>query len=247
MIENIDENMGRLLTSLDKWQLFQNTVVIFMSDNGMTGGGSGRGVMGHLPDGTEMAPYNAGMKGLKGSVDEGGVRVPFFLRWDGRIQPGRNIDTIAAHIDILPTLAALAGADVPGGQVEGRSLLPLVCDADADWADRYLYSHRARWKTGEDPDAFQWKNFAVRNQRFRFVEGKALYDMQEDPGQTTNVIDQHLDVVKEMRSAYDVWWKATRPLMVNEDAPMSPVRPFHVLYQRQLESGGIPEWIPPEL
>ncbi len=249
MVENIDENMGRLLAKLQEWGLFENTVVIFMSDNGMTGGGSGRPgkPMGRLPDGTEMFPYNAGMKGLKGSVDEGGVRVPFFVRWDGRIGPGRDLDQVAAHIDLFPTLAALAGATLPAGQVEGRSLLPLIQNEHAEWPARYLYSHFGRWPTGANPDDFQWKRFAVRSHRFRFVDDNALYDMLADPGQQVNVIADHPEVAAEMRTAYDAWWKATRPMMVNEDAPMSPTRPFHQWYRQQAESTGIPEWTPPEL
>jgi arylsulfatase A-like enzyme len=247
MIENIDENVGRLLRQLEDWQLMEDTLIIFMSDNGMTGGGSGRGVMGHLPDGTPMSPYNAGMKGLKGSADEGGVRVPFFVRWDGRIQPGRDVDRIAAHIDVLPTLAALADAELPEGQVEGRSLLPLIEDPQTKWPDRYLFTHRGRWKTGEEPNLHQWKGFAVRNQRYRFVDNQALYDMQEDPGQTTNVIDQHPDLVDQMRGVYDAWWKQTRPMMVNESAPMSPIRPFHEWYHQQEQTTGIPDWKPPQL
>lgn len=249
MIENIDENVGRLLGQLDEWDLFEDTIVIFMSDNGMTGGGSGRGqqTMGRLADGTEMKPFNADMKGLKGSADEGGVRVPFFVRWDGHIKPQQDIDRIAAHIDLLPTLAALAGVTGPEKQVEGRSLLPLIENTKTDWSDRYLFTHKGRWKTGANPDDFQWKGFAVRNQRFRFVENNSLYDMQKDPGQKTNVIEAHPDVVEEMRSAYDKWWKGTRPLMVNEAAPMSPVRPFHELYRKQTGSAGIPDWVPPQL
>lgn len=249
MIENIDENMGRLLAKLDEWELFENTVVIFMSDNGMTGNGSGRlgKPVGKLPDGTELFPYNANMKGLKGSVDEGGVRVPLFVRWDEHIEPGRDLDHVVAHIDIFPTLAALAGAKLPAGQVEGRSLLPLIEDQNAAWPDRYLVSHFGRWPTGANPDDFQWKRFAVRNHRFRFVSNDALYDMLEDPGQQVNVIADHPEVVARMRAAYDAWWKATRPMMVNEDAPMSTTRPFHEWYRQQAESTGIPEWTPPEL
>ena len=71
--------------------------------------------------------------------------------------------------------------------------------------------------------------------------------MQNDPGQKTNVIDDYPEVVKAMRAAYDAWWKETRPLMVNETAPMSPTRPFHVLYKKQLESDGIPMWKAPKL
>lgn len=247
MIENIDENVGRLMEHLDKWNLFESTLVIFLSDNGMTGGGSGRGKVGQAADGTVLEAYNAGMKGQKGSADEGGTRVPAFFRWDGKIAAGRSIDTIAAHIDMMPTLAALAGAELPPNQVEGRSLLPLIADGGAGWPDRYLFTHKGRWETGADPDDFQWRDFAVRNQRFRFVDNKSLYDMDKDPGQTTNVIDQHPEVVGKMRRAYDAWWKATRPLMVNEDAPMSPVRPFHELFKKQSASGGIPAWTPPNL
>lgn len=249
MIENIDENVGRLLSHVDQWDLHEETLIIFMSDNGMTGGGSGRPgkPLGTASDGTKLMPYNAGMKGRKGSPDEGGVRVPFFVRWDGHVQPGRDIDTIAAHIDVAPTLAALAGAETPADQIEGRSLLPLIDGSDTSSSDRYLFTHRGRWKTGAEPNDHQWKNFAVRNQRFRLVNNSALYDMRNDPGQKTNVIDEHPQVVEEMRRAYDAWWKKTRPLMVNEGAPMSPTRPFHQLYHQQQKAGGIPDWTPPAL
>jgi arylsulfatase len=246
MVENIDENIGRFMDQLGRWNLLDKTFIIFMSDNGMTGGGSGRPgqAMGHLPDGTPMLPYNAGMKGLKGSSDEGGVRVPFFVRWDGRIKAGRDIDRIAAHIDVFPTIATLAGADIPSSQVEGRNLLPLLEGARADWSDRFLFTHQGRWKTGENPDDYQWKNFAVRNQQFRFVNNNSLYDMQKDPGQTTNIIEQHPELVAQMRAAYEAFWRETRPLMVNEDVPMSPTRPFHELYRQQMAAGGIPDWNP---
>ena len=154
---------------------------------------------------------------------------------------------LGAHIDILPTLAALAGAEIPEQQVEGRSLLPLIENPDAEWGDRYLFTHRARWKTGSDPDQFQWTGFAVRNQRYRWVENKALYDMEKDPGQKLNIIEEHPEVVASMRKAYEQFWKETRPLMVNEKAPMSPTRPYHVWYEEQMKAGGIPNWIPPAL
>jgi len=249
MIENIDENFGKLLDKCEEWDLLKNTVIIFMSDNGMTGGGSGQPgkAMGKLPDGTPMYPYNADMKGLKGSSDEGGCRVPFFVRWDGHVAAGQDVDRIAAHIDVFPTIATLAGARLPEGQVEGRSLLPLLENPQVDWSDRYLFTHKGRWKTGENPDKYQWNGFAVRNQQYRFVDNHALYDMQQDPGQTKNIIDAHPDVVDTMRKEYDAWWKATRPLMVNEDAPMSPTRPFHEAYRQQQADGGIPAWIPPQL
>tara|TARA_R110002049_G_scaffold2750_10_gene22474 strand:- start:144439 stop:145929 length:1491 start_codon:yes stop_codon:yes gene_type:complete len=249
MIENIDENFGKLLDKCEQWDLLDNTVIIFMSDNGMTGGGSGRPgrPLGKMADGTEMFLYNANMKGQKGSTDEGGVRVPFFVRWDGHIKAGQDVDRITAHIDVFPTIAALADARLPEGQVEGRSLLPLIENPKSDWSDRYLFTHKGRWKTGEDPNKYQWKGFAVRNQQYRFVDNSALYDMQADPGQTNNIIDDNPEIVKTMRAEYDAWWKATVPLMVNEDAPMSPTQPYTEAYNKQKAEQGIPPWNPPAL
>ena len=269
MIENIDENMGRLMGKLKEWDLDENTILIFMSDNGMTGGGSGRAgqVLGKLPDGTAMKSFNAGMKGQKGSAEEGGVRVPFLVRWDGHWKAGRDFETVSAHIDILPTFAAIAGIKtLPKNQVEGRSLLPLLNGETKTLPDdRYLFTHKARWKTSTEPNEFQWKNYAVRNQRYRFVGGgtavsvserqrkegispkDALFDMLKDPSQQTNIIDQHPEVAAKMRAAYNQFWKEARLLMVNEGVPMSKTRPFHVWHAKQMKAGGIPKWKEPEL
>lgn len=256
MVENIDENVGRLLAKLTEWDLDRSTLLIFMSDNGMTGGGSGR------PN-NALAPgypfFNAGMKGLKGSTDEGGVRVPFFVRWTGKIPGGRDISSLAAHIDVLPTLAAFAGAEPPAPQVEGRSLLPLLENPAAPWADRFLFTHVARWRTGANPDDFRDVNYAVRNQRFRLVGPSAakkgagakpsepvrLYDLEADPGQTRDVLAQFPEVAAQMRSAYEAFWAEARPLLVNESAPMSPTRPFWVAFEAQKAAEGIPTWEAP--
>ena len=243
MIENIDFNMGRLLERLDAWQLDENTVLIFMSDNGMAGGGGGQ-IQKQLgkDDQRTYVSYNAGMKGLKGSADEGGVRVPFFVRWPEKIAPG-DASQLAAHIDILPTLCELAGAELPKNQVEGRSLLPILKNADHAWENRTLFTHIGRWPTGADPNEFQWKRYAVRDERFRLV-GDQLYDMQSDPGQTTDVAARHPEAVKRLKNEFDSWWQDTVPMMVNESAPMSPTRPFHVAFRAQQESEGIPMWQP---
>jgi arylsulfatase A-like enzyme len=258
MVENIDENIGRLLAKLDEWKLNENTLVIFMSDNGMTPGGSGK-------PGQDLAPghpfYNANQKGLKGTTDEGGARVPFLVRWPGKIKAGQEIDRLAAHIDILPTLAALTGAKLPENQVEGRSLLPLIEGKSTDWADRFIFNHICRWPTGAEPNDFKDANFSVRNQRYRYVgpnqgakakgknaaDGASLYDMQEDPAQTKNVIAEHPEEAAKMRAAYEKYWSEARPLMVNETAPMSPTKPYHEWFKQQQAAGGIPYWQAPEL
>jgi arylsulfatase len=135
---------------------------------------------------------------------------------------------------------------LPKDQVEGRDLLPLIERSDRDWSDRYLYTHKGRWKTGANPDDHQWNGFAVRNQQYRFVDNSSLYDMEKDPSQQNNILKDHPQIVEHMRAVYDTWWHETRPLMVNESAPMSPVRPFHVLFEKQMKSGGIPDWQEPE-
>lgn len=246
MIENIDENIGVLLNKLTEWDLDKETLVIFMSDNGMTGAGSGK-------QGKDVAKgfpfYNAGQKGLKAGVDEGGVRVPFFVRWHKKIKAGNNVKKIAAHIDIFPTFADLAGYNIKGKiskQVEGRSLLELIENPNADWEDRYLFTQRARWNTGAEPTDHMWENFSVRNQRYRLV-GDQLYDMIKDPGQKNDIAKENSSVVKLMKGAYEHFWKDARPLMVNETAPMSKVRPYHVWYKEQVMGGGIPMWEEPKL
>lgn len=216
MISNIDDNMGRLMAKLDEWQLADDTILIFMTDNG--------------PSATT---YNGNHKGKKGSVDEGGTRVPFFIRWPGVLQPGVDVDRIARHFDILPTFAEIAGArPKEADQLHGRSLVPLLKDPRTDWEDRYLFFHKGRWAKG-GADKSMWTGFAVRSQRFRLVGTDSLYDMQADPGQKVNVIQQHPDVAEKMLAAYESWWKGARPHMVNEDAPLEGPNTFKAMYWKQ--------------
>ena len=242
MIENIDANLGRLMGKMDEWDLWDDTVFIFMSDNGMTSStGTARTVFGTDEQGKKLKGYNAGMKGYKGSLDEGGARVAFFIRWDGKTKPGKSVDKVVAHIDLLPTLAGLASVDFPESQVEGRDFWPLVSSEDAEWPDRMLFDHKARWKRGENPDDYKWKVFSVRSAKYRLVGKKQLYDMEADPGQRDNVIAEHPEVAEKMLAAYGKFWDEARPLMVNEGVPLAKERPYHVWYAEQMAAGGIPE------
>ncbi len=249
MIENIDENIGELIEYLQEKDQLANTVVIFMSDNGTAHEGITKKPLGTNESGDEITGWNAEMKGLKNTPDEGGVRVPFFIRWDGHLQPGKSITTLAAHIDIMPTLAELCKATLPrNGQVEGRSmlsLLPWTTQAPKfekiEWSDRYLFTHICRWPTGANVDEFRTKGYAVRNQKYRLVNGE-LYDMEEDPGQTLNLRDALPQVAEEMESAFDKYWEEAKPLMVNELAKMSPTKPYWVAFEKQKATTGIPKW-----
>ena len=242
MIENIDVNLGKLMAKMDEWKLWEDTVFIFMSDNGMAGGvGDARRVLGQDADGNNLKGYNAGMRGYKGSLDEGGSRVPFFIRWDGKTDAGKVVEEVVAHIDLLPTLAGIAGVEFPENQVEGRDFWPLVVSENAAWPERYLFDHRARWDPGKDPDDFKWMTFSVRGPKFRLIGKNQLYDMQADPGQRNNIAEKNPGKIAEMLAAYEKFWDETRPLMVNEDAPLATEHPYHVWYAEQMKNGGIPE------
>ncbi len=185
------------------------------------------------PDSFKQPFIRAGMKGKKGTVDEGGTRVPFFVRWPGVLKPGADVDRIARHTDLLPTLAAIAGVEPKESeQLHGRSLVPLLENPKAEWADRMFFFHKGRWGKGK-AEAAKLNGFAVRNQRFRLVGPEKLYDMEKDPGQKTNVIEQHPQVAKQMLAAYDEWFKGALPNMVNEDAPLTGHNTFKLMFWKQ--------------
>ncbi len=243
MIENIDDNMGLLMKNLADWGLEENTLLIFMTDNGQAGGRFTN------RNGRRITLFFAGLRGGKGTVYEGGTHVPAFWRWKGVLPEGRDINALAAHIDLFPTFVELAKVKIPPNtqKRDGRSLVPLLENADAKWQDRYLVFHRGRWAKGSNPDKSQYKNFAIRSSRFRLINGKELYDISKDPGESKNVIEQHPEVAKNMLAFYDFWWKETRPLLVNEKVPNSKVQPYFALYEKQRAAGGIPTWEAPEV
>ena len=156
---------------------------------------------------------------------------------------------VGEAFDLYQTFCQLAGVSIPDGiqKLDGRSLLPLLEDADADWPDRHLFVHKGRWKKGADPDKSKHASCAVRTQRWRFVNNEELFDISKDPYEDNNVAADHPDVVSSMREAYDEWWAETLPLMVNEDVPFAPAQPQAVRYEKQLKERGIPDWKPPKL
>lgn len=190
MCENIDWNVGRLLAKLDELKLRDNTIVFYFSDNG-----------------PNSWRWNGGMKGRKGTVDEGGLRVPFLMRWPGHIRPGTKIREIAGAIDILPTLCALTGVALDSKKpLDGRSLKPLLLSEEVDWSDRMLFS-------------LQGKRISVRTQRHRLDADGKLFDMSTDPGQTTDVAESQPAVAERLRKAVSDWGKEVLPLVGRDDRP----------------------------
>jgi arylsulfatase A-like enzyme len=227
MIANIDDNVGRLLARLKEWDLERDTLVIFMNDNGGTGG---------------VTVYNAGMRGMKVTPWLGGTRAASFWRWPGTLKPA-DVDRLSAHVDVFPTLAEIAGAklsDEVKGQVEGRSLVPLLRDPKADWPDRILFTHVGRWPKGARTADYKYAHCSVRSTQWHLVcdtqdrsKQWELFDVKADPGEKTDVAARHTEVVKKLEEAYDKWWAGVQPCFVNDDVVGPKVNPFKERYEKQ--------------
>ncbi|MCR9201026.1 MAG: arylsulfatase [Planctomycetaceae bacterium] len=242
MIENIDDNFGLLMSKLDEWQAWDNTLVIFITDNGQAARS------GKL-NGQRVPIFTAGFKTGKGSPYEGGTHVPAFLFWKGKLGTGVDVPALTSHLDFYKTFCELAGAAIPDNvqEIDGRSLLPLLENPQTVWADRALFVHKGRWEKGDNPDTSRYRDCAVRTARWRFVNNKELFDISADPYESNDVAAEHPEVIADLRAKFDQWWVKTLPLMVNEDATFSPVQPQAVRYEKQLQERGIPDWVEPEL
>ena len=215
MCENVDWNVGRLLARLDELKLVDNTIVVYFCDNG--------------PNGNR---WTGGLKGIKGTTDEGGIRSPLIIRWPGKIKAGTKIPQIAAAIDLLPTLAALA--EIPlitarpsvGGDAEsaankpldGHSLAPHLLAhenengstnaASAPSADRMIFSH---WAGG----------ISVCTQQYRLDRDGKLYDLLADPAQKHDVSKQHSDVQAAFAAAVKKWRNDVLGGIANDHRPFT--------------------------
>lgn len=224
MIENIDDNVGALLEKLEAWEIADNTLVIFMTDNGGTAG---------------VKIFNAGMRGAKGTPYQGGTRAASFWRWPAVFKTPVDCPALTAHIDLFPTLAEIAGINLDGPvsrQVEGRSLLPILKNPRIEWPDRVLVTHVGRWARGRAAEA-KYHPCSIRDRRFTLVNNRELYDLHTDFGETQNVIGQYPQVAARLRDAYDQWWREVQPLLVNEHAAGPKINPFKAAYWKQFGGG----------
>lgn len=247
MIHNIDQNVGKILAHLESSGLAQNTLVIFMNDNGGTAG-------------TKV--FNAGMHGSKGSPWLGGTRAMSFWRWPGKLAPA-DCSALAAHVDIFRTWTALAGATLTPEaekQAEGRNLLPLLENPSAAWETRTLFTHVGRWPKGTDYDAAKSRNASVRTPQYHLVSeaprpqaakakaksgstgtlpGWQLFDLQADPAEARNIASEKPEIVQSMLASYDQWWNSLKgQIDLNETAKGPRLNPFAEEYWKQF--GGSP-------
>jgi arylsulfatase A-like enzyme len=197
MITAIDEAFGRLDQSLTDSGLRDNTIVIFMTDNGTS-----RGIL--YPKGSPPVGFNAGMRGKKASPYEGGHRVPGFVRWPAKgIQGGRDIDTLTTHRDLLPTLCEWCEVPIPDDlKLDGQSLAPLFQDDSPEWPDRTLVAELQLTATLPE----KWHRTAVMTDRWRLANETELYDIRADPSQENDLAASHPEIVQQLTGAYEEFW-----------------------------------------
>ncbi len=250
MVANLDYNIGRIMAFLKEKGLDENTIVVLMSDNGQTWG---------------LDVYNANMRGCKATAWHGGTRTFSYWRWSGH-WPAHQVDNLTAHLDVLPTLCAVAGVEIPKtleSQLEGFDLLPaLEANGPIAWHDdRMLYHHVARWPGGMaaehkyamagvrqgnyllvrsrpcDSPKCTRENYGHQCSTLRSVEKGAtganytkenaqlhwgvtppnhwaLFDVKKDPGCQIDLAASNAERAKDMAAAYDSWWDAVYPVMV---------------------------------
>jgi len=201
LCENIDWNVGRLSQKLKELRLEENTIIIYLSDNG--------------PNGWR---WNGAMKGIKGSTDEGGVRSPLIVKWKDKIASGKKIEHLASAIDLLPTLEELTGITLkPSKPLDGKSLKPLLLDENPDWEDRFIVNH---WK----------QRTSIRSQQFRLDNQDRLFDMINDPGQTIDVAPNHPVQLEKMLEFKNQWKSEVLIELPKEDLRTTPIGHPDFLY-----------------
>ncbi|MEM1213918.1 MAG: arylsulfatase [Planctomycetota bacterium] len=222
LIANLDENLGRLLDHLEANGLADNTIVVFMTDNG-TAGGVALDRNGFVTDG-----FNAGMRGVKGWAHEGGHRVPCFIRWPngglgGTPASAKDVDDLTASVDFMPTLLDLCGATVPDDRTfHGTSLVPLLRGEPQPKLDgRIVVTDSQR-----NVRPVKWKDSAAMRGKWRLINGEALYDTAADPEQRDDLANDHPQIVSDLRAGYETWWDLVT-VRADERIPISvlPDRP----------------------
>jgi alkaline phosphatase/alkaline phosphatase D len=222
MIEAVDTGVGRVVEKVDELGIAEETLIVFTSDNG----------------GTRSSQLDP-LRGMKGSLFEAGVRIPACMRWTGRIAPGSTCETPITSVDYLPTLAALAGVRLPQSQpVDGVDISPLFDGGSI--AERAIFWHYPLYLEGKglavalpDGGTYTWRGFpstALRRGAWKMIEFHeddtiALYNLEEDPGETTNLAEVHPDVAARLRAELDAWQDATDapiPRLPNPECVLGP-------------------------
>jgi arylsulfatase len=193
MVTNIDDNIGKLIQKLEELNIKENTVVMFMTDNG-----------------PQQVRYNAGMRGRKTMVYRGGVRVPFYLAYPGKFKGNQDIDVSTAHLDIMPTLAEICGVPLPKDRrIDGKSLVPLIKGEQVDWQERSLFFN---W-TRKHPEKYFGMalqkgshKLVAHNDYNAPIDDFELFDIGRDPYEQKNIVSSHPALAESLKSEMDTWY-----------------------------------------
>ncbi|WP_245726547.1 arylsulfatase [Pricia antarctica] len=211
MVENIDYNVGRIMAKLRKLYLEDDTIVIYLSDNG-----------------PNSFRWNGGMRGKKGDTDEGGVRTPFYIQWKNSLPEGKTIPQIASALDILPTLSKLVGVPpITAKPIDGKDLTPLLFDKNPEWEDRLIYNH--------------WNGrTSLRTQKYRLDAEDQLYDIQKDRGQKTDISARYPQLRDSLVKAKTDWLSEVKPQTAETDTRLFTLGHPSYLYTWFPARDGIP-------
>lgn len=196
MISNIDDNFRCLQEELISQKIDKNTILIFMTDNGTSSGYA-------QVDGRYFG-YNANMRGTKNSEYEGGHRVPFFIYFPhGNIGGGRDVNTLTAHIDVMPTLATLCDISLPKTVLDGCDISALLSGEKNGLNREYIVTDSQRLQEPE-----KWRKSAVMSYKWRLINGTELYNIELDPRQVNNLAEKYPLKVERLREYYEEWWNS---------------------------------------
>lgn len=198
MITNIDENVARLFSKLDELDATNNTIVIYLNDNG-----------------PNSMRYVGDMRGMKTNVDDGGIRSPLLFHWPAKVKPLAISNELCAHIDVFPTILDACNVPLPEScKIDGRSFLPLLTDKEAEWPTRQVVfqAHRGNvpqllnhFAIHEDP----WKLVhpsGFGNERIKGEAKLELYNLQKDPRQMHDLAAVHPEIANRLTKAYQAWF-----------------------------------------
>ena len=241
MITQFDGAFQRLLDAVETMELKENTIIIFMSDNG-----------------PNSVYYTAGLRDRKGSVYENGFRSPFVIRWPANMKGGRKLKDPAMHIDLLPTLADACGIKLPASvKLDGQSILPLLTGEAVELPERYLFMQHNRANV-----PLKYRNFMVRKGSYKVVQGRGkgfdplpekfsyeLYNIEQDPGEKNDLATKHPEIVKEFVGRYEKWFdEVTAGLQSSEGVPypyeLNPVQKQDFRFTWQCWFGPKAHWRP---
>lgn len=205
MEENVDDNVGKLFSSLKTLGASENTLVLFLNDNG--------------PNGPRfVGPH----RGSKASIYEGGIRSPLLAVWPRKIPAGTKSDLLSAHYDVLPTILEAAGVKKPAGlKLDGVSILAAMRGAKVERSNRGIF---LQWHRGDYP--VPYRNGAIVTERYKLLwpnysgeippknHAPQLFDLKADPKEQNNLATSKPDILKRLKKRYDIWFSdvsATRP------------------------------------